>query len=122
MSTNASAKRTYYIDPIAGDDADSGTAKSRPWRSFATLNRLTLAPGDRVESVAPSTFLAMAGLDRAGYSDPADTIAERFCRLCDKSGFAENFDALTGEPLCDPAYTWTASVFLLLAERVNERG
>jgi len=69
---------------------------------------------------APSTFLAVAGLDRAGYGELADTVAERFVRLCDKSGFAENFDALTGEPLCDKAYTWTASVFLLLAERVHD--
>ncbi len=70
---------------------------------------------------APSTFLAVAGLDRSGYPKLADTVAERFCRLCDKSGFAENFDALTGEPLRDKAYTWTASVFLLLAERMSGR-
>jgi len=68
---------------------------------------------------APSTFLAVAGLDRAGHRDLADTVAERFCRLCDRSGFAENYNAVTGEALCDPAYTWTASVFLLLAERMR---
>lgn len=68
---------------------------------------------------APSTFLAVAGLDRAGFPELADTIAERFCRLCDKSGFAENYNALTGAPLRDPAYTWTASVFLLMAERLS---
>ena len=56
-------------------------------------------------------------------TERADTVSERFCRLCGRSGFAENFNALTGEALCDPAYTWTASVFLLLAERMNkERG
>ncbi|MFO7821391.1 MAG: trehalase family glycosidase [Lentisphaeria bacterium] len=66
---------------------------------------------------APSTFLAVAGLDRAGYGDLADTIAQRFCKLCAESGFAENYNAVTGEPLRDPAYTWTASVFLLFAER-----
>ncbi len=48
----------------------------------------------------------------------ADKISERFCKLCSRSGFAENFDALTGEALCDPAYTWTASVFLLLSQRL----
>jgi len=32
---------------------------------------------------APSTFLAVAGLDRSGYGDLADTVAERFCKLCD---------------------------------------
>jgi hypothetical protein len=35
--------------------------------------------------------------------------------LCETSGFAENFDALTGAGLRDRAYTWTASVYLLLA-------
>ena len=70
---------------------------------------------------APSTWLAVTGLDRAGYHELADTIAERFCRLCARSGFAENFDALTGDPLCDPAYTWTASVFLLLAGRLYHK-
>ncbi len=48
-------------------------------------------------------------------------MSERFCRLCGTSGFAENFNALTGEALCDPAYTWTASVFLLLAERMKQQ-
>jgi glycogen debranching enzyme len=68
---------------------------------------------------APSTFIAVTGLDRCGFTGLADTISERFCTLCAKSGFAENFNAVTGESLCDPAYTWTASVFLLLAERMS---
>jgi hypothetical protein len=66
---------------------------------------------------APSTFLAVTGLERSGYDELADDVAHRFCRLCMKSGFAENYDAVTGLPLRDPAYTWTASVFLLLASR-----
>ena len=70
---------------------------------------------------APSTYIAVAGLDSAGFDELADTISERFCRMCAKSGFPENFNAVTGDPLCDPAYTWTASVFLLLAERMNQR-
>ncbi len=68
---------------------------------------------------APSTYLAVVGLERSGYADLANDVARRFCKLCAKSGFAENFDALTGEPLRDPAYTWTSSVFLLLAERMG---
>lgn len=67
---------------------------------------------------APSTYLAVVGLERSGFPELANEIAHRFCRLCDKSGFAENFDATTGAPLRDPAYTWTASVFLLLSERI----
>lgn len=64
---------------------------------------------------APPTILLIDGLRRAGEHELAATLATRFIRLCDHSGFAENFDALTGEPLRDTAYTWTSSVFLLLA-------
>ena len=49
----------------------------------------------------------------------ADEISDRFRKLCERSGFAENFDALTGEGLRDRAYTWTASVYLLLAEAAS---
>ena len=66
----------------------------------------------------PSTYIAFTGLMRCGFDELADDIARRFCALCRKSGFAENFNALTGDSLCDPAYTWTSSVFLLLAHHV----
>lgn len=66
---------------------------------------------------APPTLMMVDGLRRAGQSELADTISKRFCHLCDQGGFAENFDALTGEPLRDRAYTWTASTFLMLAAR-----
>lgn len=65
---------------------------------------------------APPTLLLVDGLRRAGESALAEDIATRFLQLCARSGFAENFNALTGEPLRDKAYTWTASVFLDLLE------
>src|SRR3954451_22740072 len=64
---------------------------------------------------APSTVLVEDGLRRAGHTDLADEVSRRFRTLCEKSGFAENFDALTGEGLRDRAYTWTAAGYLLLA-------
>lgn len=70
---------------------------------------------------APSTMIVEAGLRGAGYHDLADDISERFRRLCERSGFAENFDALTGAGLRDRAYTWTASAYLLLAGQASER-
>jgi hypothetical protein len=42
--------------------------------------------------------------------------------LCERSGFAENFDALTGDGLRDRAYTWTASCYLTFAREAEERG
>jgi glycogen debranching enzyme len=65
---------------------------------------------------APSTVLIEDGLRRAGHERLADEISARFRALCETSGFAENFDALTGAGLRDRAYTWTASSYLLLAE------
>ncbi|WP_307371413.1 amylo-alpha-1,6-glucosidase [Microbacterium sp. W4I4] len=70
---------------------------------------------------APSTSIIEAGLRAAGEVARADEISERFRRLCEQSGFAENFDALTGVGLRDRAYTWTASVYLSFAEAASER-
>ncbi len=64
---------------------------------------------------APSTMLLVDGLAACGEEKLAKEIARRFCDMCAESGFAENFDALTGEGLRDRAYTWTSSVFFLLA-------
>jgi glycogen debranching enzyme len=70
---------------------------------------------------APTTVLIEDGLRRAGHHELADTISERFRALCEKSGFAENFDAQTGAGLRDRAYTWTAGSYLILAAGHQQR-
>jgi glycogen debranching enzyme len=70
---------------------------------------------------APSTVLIEDGLRRSGFTDLADDISGRFRALCERSGFAENFDAMTGGGLRDRAYTWTASGYLILAEAYERR-
>ncbi|MEU7696020.1 hypothetical protein OHB01_28095 [Microbispora hainanensis] len=70
---------------------------------------------------APSTVLIEDGLRRAGHAELADEISARFRGLCERSGFAENFDARTGEGLRDRAYTWTASAYLILAAAHERR-
>lgn len=64
---------------------------------------------------APSTALIEDGLRASGFADLADAVSARFRALCERSGFAENFDARTGAGLRDRAYTWTAAVYLILA-------
>lgn len=64
---------------------------------------------------APSTMLILDGLKECGEEEFVREMTRRFCRLVQKSGCAENFDALTGEGLRDRAYTWTASVMLVMA-------
>ncbi len=70
---------------------------------------------------APATVLIEDGLRRAGHERLADEISTRFRALCETSGFAENFDALTGQGLRDRAYTWTAGSYLLLARDHDHR-
>ena len=69
---------------------------------------------------APATYLVCKGLEQGGFAEPANRIAEKFCATCAASGFAENFDALSGAGLRDRAYTWTASVFLLLGSGLTD--
>ena len=69
---------------------------------------------------APSTYIIYEGLLACGEDKLAEKIALQFCKMCAKSGFAENFDAQTGEGLRDRAYTWTAAVFLLLASKLQK--
>jgi glycogen debranching enzyme len=70
---------------------------------------------------APATVLIEDGLRRGGSTTLADEISHRFRTLCERSGFAENFDALTGAGLRDRAYTWTASAYLILAAEAEQR-
>lgn len=64
---------------------------------------------------APSTMLMLDGLEKCGETALVKEVARRFVDMTAASGFAENFDALTGKGLRDLAYTWTASVALVLA-------
>lgn len=63
---------------------------------------------------APSTMLLIEGAAAAGDRELAEEVARRFCAMLDRSGMAENFDAITGQGLRDRAFTWTSSVFLIL--------
>lgn len=69
---------------------------------------------------APSSFLIIDGLKAAGEKALAEEIENKFIRLIQKGGFAENFDAMTGEGLRDKAYTWTSSVFLSILENQKQ--
>ena len=66
---------------------------------------------------APSTMLLLDGLYRCGETELVRAAAEKFAAMTTKSGFAENFDALTGEGLRDRAYTWTSSAFLVMSHK-----
>lgn len=64
---------------------------------------------------APTTALIWDGLRRQGNHGLAREVARRFCSLCETSGMAENFDALSGEGLRDPAFAWTSAMYLMMS-------
>lgn len=66
----------------------------------------------------PPVMIVVSGLRDAGFDELADTISERYCRATAGCGFRENHDPLTGEGRSDYAFTWTASVSLILASQV----
>jgi putative isomerase len=69
---------------------------------------------------APTSMLLAEGLDGAGEHQIASDIRADFCRMAQKNGMSENFDAVTGTGLRDPAYTWTSSVYLVFAHQLWE--
>jgi len=63
----------------------------------------------------PTMYMLIDAMDRCGEKDLALDLAKKYCDMCTREGFAENFNPVTGKGLVDPVYTWGSSVFILLA-------
>jgi len=63
---------------------------------------------------APVNHILINGIAASGDETFAKAVAKTFCDNMVQNGFPEKFNALTGSPESDPAYTWTSSVFLIL--------
>jgi hypothetical protein len=70
---------------------------------------------------APTTYLVAEGLRACGRPDLADEVGRRFLATCRAGGFAENFEAVTGAPLRDGGYSWSAGVTLILANELTRQ-
>jgi putative isomerase len=112
---------------LPGEMADSLAAELSPGGPYLTRWGPATEPPDspKYESDgywrgpiwAPSTYQIVDGLRDAGREDLAREIARRFCDMCAREpGMYENYDAVTGKGLRCPGYSWTAAVFLLLAQ------
>lgn len=64
------------------------------------------------------TLLLIDALKACGENNFAQTLRLQFCNLVKQSGMAENFDAQTGEGYHDFHFSWTASIFLVLAHEL----
>ena len=104
--------RSSMLEKLSGDEFQTlhGFATESP------LSPLYVSDGYwRGPIWAPATLLMVDALSACGAEALAKQTAERFIQMCEISGFAENFDAVTGAGLRDRAYSWTASVYLILA-------
>ncbi|MDX2024576.1 MAG: trehalase family glycosidase [Deltaproteobacteria bacterium] len=63
----------------------------------------------------PSTLLIVDGLLASGARDLALQVARAYCRTLQSTSMPENYDALTGQPRKDTAFSWTAAAYLVLA-------
>ncbi len=48
--------KTYYIDPVKGNDNNAGLTATKPWKTFNGVNKLILSAGDNVKVLAPGQF------------------------------------------------------------------
>lgn len=46
----------YYIDPVNGNDNNSGVQPEQAWKTFQPVNQLVLAPGDVIAVLSPGAF------------------------------------------------------------------
>ena len=70
---------------------------------------------------APPTLILETAIRLAGFTDLADRVASRYIKLCEQNGFAENYNALTGEGNRDLSYTWSASAYLTIRHDTEKR-
>jgi glycogen debranching enzyme len=60
-------------------------------------------------------WMLIDGLRRSGRADLATRLRHDSLALVERTGFAEYFNPLTGEPLGGSAFSWTAAIYLHLA-------
>ncbi|NSW57403.1 MAG: right-handed parallel beta-helix repeat-containing protein [Armatimonadetes bacterium] len=61
--------RTWYIDSVDGDNANTGLAEAQPWKDFSKINGITLGPGDRVLLKRGSIFTEELSVSADGAPD-----------------------------------------------------
>jgi hypothetical protein len=70
----ATGGTSYYVDSVAGNDANSGTNTSAPWRSLAKVNATSFAPGDSVLFNGGSTWTGSLTITSSGTSSAPITV------------------------------------------------
>lgn len=94
------ARTVKYLVP-SHDPSDPRFEQKRYWRGPAWL---------------VTNYMIADGLRREGEFEVADHIARSSLELITRSGFAEYYDPLTGEPCGGSRFTWTAAMVIEFLE------
>lgn len=60
---------TYYIDSVAGSNANAGTSADAPWKDFSSINGRVLGPGERLLLRRGSVFNQELNVSARGTED-----------------------------------------------------
>lgn len=47
-AASSASGKIYYVDHTAGNDGNTGTAESSPWKTMGKVNSTVFKPGDRI--------------------------------------------------------------------------
>ena len=70
---------------------------------------------------APESFIFFDAISRINEDAFSDRIATKYCELGSVGGMAENYNPLTGAGNDDLSFTWTSSVYLMLANHLHRK-
>ncbi|MBN1410162.1 MAG: carbohydrate-binding protein, partial [Spirochaetales bacterium] len=99
------AATTYYIDSGTGNDGNSGTSESLPWRSFTNVNNRTLAAGDRILLKSGAVWAGQQLAPRGSGTQSAPIIIDSY------GGDAR--PVIDGNGMSSTTETWTEAMILL---------
>lgn len=103
--------RAYILNKLKNDFlCPYGLASESVNSPFYTKNGYWRGP-----AWGPDQIIFGLALKNMGEDSLSKQIAANYRKAVEKSGFSENHDPLTGEPLRCNAYTWTANAYRLLS-------
>lgn len=87
--------KTYFFDSKTGNDTNSGTSTSVPWKTLAKLSGLSLQGGDSVKFASGATFAGGCTIESSG-SDENPIVITRYGQG-DQPGFSNpDYSLLNG--------------------------
>src|ERR1700685_2311095 len=66
LAFSSASAATFYVDAVHGNDTNTGTSQSRPWRTLPRVTRQVLHPGDRLLFRSRDTWIGQLAISSSG--------------------------------------------------------